>query len=75
MTTHDKNGKPYAKLSELREGDRVEADSGFTCIPAGKVLIVEKGENGALCIPCNYGRHLLHTQADDGEHLIGIYRA
>ena len=29
MSTHDINGRPWAKLSELKAGDKVETDKGF----------------------------------------------
>lgn len=34
MTTKDKNGREYAKLSELKVGDKLEIDGGFTCMGA-----------------------------------------
>ena len=78
---HDLNGRPYAKLSELKVGDQIELDSGFTCHPPGVVVV--KGDDRGLFFDCAgdrdppYGlfdeRHYLDGQADDGEHLIGVY--
>ena len=34
--THDKTGKPYAKLSETSAGDHLIADGGFDCLAAGR---------------------------------------
>ncbi len=72
MSTHDKSGRPYAKLSKLREGDWIELDSGFTCHEAGPVSLHKMGE--VLYFTCNEGCHNLNCQTDDGEHLVGIYR-
>lgn len=72
MSTHDLNGRPYAKLSELRVGDKVMVDGGFSCMHDGDVKIVK--EKDGLYIDCRYGHHHLHALATDDEHCIGIYR-
>lgn len=73
MSTADIQGRPYAKLSELKEGDAIELDGGFTCQRKG-VHFVHKDERGQLYFNCIDGRHSLEGQADDGEHCVGIYR-
>jgi len=70
---HDNAGRPYAKISELKEGDEIELDSGFTCQRQGVHFVHDDG--GRLYFNCVEGRHFLDGQADDGEHCIGIYRA
>lgn len=70
--THDLRGRPYAKLSELKAGDQVELDEGFTCHKAGFVTL--KDSIGFLYFECDEGEHCLQGQADDGEHLVGIYK-
>lgn len=67
----DKFGRPWAKLSELKQGDKVELDSGFSCHPAGIVTLGML--NNKLLFECDEGIHTIAGQADDGEHLIGIY--
>lgn len=59
-------------LSELKAGDTIETDDGFTCLPEGSHA-VEKDEGGDLYIKCKDGKHLLEGQEDDetGE-LVGI---
>jgi hypothetical protein len=69
--THDKSGRPYARLSELQIGDTVELDSGFTCATDGKAK-VGVDERGPYFI-CGHGHHALKGQADDGEHCVGVY--
>ena len=72
MTT-DRSGRPWAKLSELRAGEQVILDAGFTCTHPRIATVYEDTEG--LYFNCDNGRHSLDGQADDGEHLIGIYKA
>lgn len=75
--THDTEGRPYAKLSEMKAGVELECDAGFDCIKPGsrrRVLAASwKEDKGRLYIRCKSGCHFLDGQADDGEHLIGLY--
>lgn len=58
------------KLSDVKPGDVLIADGGFTCIASGAQLVV--GED--LSVPCDEGKHSLDGQVcwDDGETLIGF---
>ena len=83
----DTTGRPYARLSELRPGDKIETDAGFTCLAKGEVAEVHADASGILFVFCSgHGdfanrsrhkkrteQHMLDGQADDGEHLIGMY--
>lgn len=69
--THDKNGRPWAKLSDLKVGDKIEVDNDFTCM-TGQQFVRSDGQD--LFVVCNEGRHRLCEQADDGEHCVGIYK-
>ena len=69
--THDKQGRPWAKLSELKPGDTIELDAGFSCAHLGPREIV-KDARGFYFI-CAQGSHYLDGQADDGEHCVGVY--
>lgn len=71
--TTDVDGKPWAKLSEVKPGNILVADGGFPCVKDGARLIVGRDEDGDLFVPCAEGPHLLDGQADDGETLIGLY--
>lgn len=73
-SNHSTDGREWAKLSALKEGDRVEIDGGFTCMAAGARL-VKKDKDGELYLDCEDGGHYLDGQADDGEHCIGIHPA
>lgn len=77
----DINGRPYAKLSELKPGSLVEVDDGFDCMKGADVLTVQ-GEIGSLFISClSEGGHTLdgqlagedNDQGHDPDELIGIY--
>ncbi len=74
MATHDKQGRAYAKLSELKAGDEIELDDGFTCASAGKKIVKETPYGLAFDCSEGDGSHTISGQADDGEHCIGIYK-
>lgn len=59
-------------LNELKAGDIIAIDDGFTCLSEGNHT-VEKDESGELFIKCKDGKHFLEGQEDDetGE-LVGI---
>lgn len=72
----DTTGRPYARLSTLKSGASIQVDSGFTCIKANSIRRVLRDGPGpeGLYFKCKSGKHFLHGQADDGEHLIGLYQ-
>lgn len=74
MSTHSTDGRPWATLSTLKPGDKLQADPGFTCIRANDILTIQGCEHG-LFVPCSEGKHFLDGQADDGEHLVGFWQA
>ena len=60
------------KLSDLKAGDRIIADEGFTCLPVGPHVV--KDYNGELYVDCSCGKHMLDGQLDftDCETIIGF---
>jgi hypothetical protein len=59
----DINGKAYARISEIKEGDYVIVDGGFTCMKDGTRKRVRLGRNGELNIACTSdGGHSLNGQ-------------
>lgn len=73
MPTHDTQGNPWAKLSELKPNDSIRVDSGFTCMCANSLRTVHENAHG-LYVRCNEGEHYLIGQTDQDENtLIGIY--
>jgi hypothetical protein len=63
------------KLSDVKIGETLYTDAGFTCMQAGP-NIVEADEAGRLFIKCGDGRHYLDGQLDfaDQETLVGLRR-
>lgn len=75
MSTHDIYGREYARMSQLKVGDKLECDGGFTCIP-DKAIREVKMNNHGLYIDCEEEGHQLDGQlADDNDHLIGLFLA
>ena len=77
--TRDKCNREYARFSDLKPGDLVQTDSGFTCRPAWLVSRVYAGNsNEDLCISCDENGHGLDGQLswEEGEEdvLVGVYR-
>jgi hypothetical protein len=62
---------PFAQESEVKPGDRLICDGGFTCVPAGKRVKVMEAPNG-LYFKCKEGRHYLDGQLGDNGELIGL---
>jgi hypothetical protein len=72
-TTVDRQGREYARLSELYAGMYVQVDSGFTCLAPWTIHKVKRNE-GRLFIGCADGHHYLEGQlAANGDSLVGIY--
>ncbi len=58
------------KLDDLKAGDTITLDGGFTCIPAG-LVVVEEDKDGKF-FKCHEGKHYLDGQEDEAGHLVGI---
>lgn len=69
--TADIAGRKWALLSQMKEGATIYLDTGFTCAGSGPRKV--KSDGGRLYFDCVDGKHWLEGQADDGEHLIGVY--
>lgn len=64
-----RHGGRRVRLSDLKPGDTIVADAGFTCVIAGRHTILSDGE---LFIECNEGRHYLDGQKGEDGYLVGI---
>ncbi len=64
----------YAKLTEVKPGDILTADAGFTCMSAGPHT-VEVDDRGQLYIPCNDGKHFLDGQLNIDDEYVGLTRS
>lgn len=71
----DKQGRTYAKLSELKPSDQIMVDGDFDCLTPWSFHTVYRDDEG-LHIGCAKGKHYLDGQlgADD-DSLVGIYLA
>ena len=63
------------KFADVKEGDMLIADGGFTCIKEDARLNVKENEDGDLYVPCESGQHFLDGQIDyDNGALVGFSR-
>lgn len=81
MSTHDKAGRPWAKFSELKAGDKLEPDGDFDCLTKGATLEVKWDiEDEELYVDCTrehgdgFHKHFLESHEDVSGRLIGFYR-
>lgn len=59
-------------IKDVRAGDVVVTDDGFTCLHDKRVLKIQEDDCG-LFIPCAEGKHYLSGQTDDdGQELVGL---
>lgn len=73
MSATDKQGRPYARLSDLKQGDTVHVDGDFTCVDPWSNRIVRSDDHG-LYIHCAEGHHYLDGQLNRRGYLAGIYK-
>lgn len=77
--SQDNCGRAWAVLSEVKEGDILECDGGFGCLPYRARLQVRRDptrEADALYVDCKGGHHYLDGQLGygrDRKALIGFY--
>lgn len=66
------NMTDYVRFCDVKEGDILIADGGFTCMKAGPKEVM-KDEKGELYVKCRAGRHYLDGQLDsDNSQIIGM---
>ena len=59
-------------MRDVKLGDRLRADSGFTCIEGGTVLEVAQDDEGELYVPCSHGKHYIKGQVDVHGRVVGF---
>lgn len=72
MTTHDRQGRPYLKWEDVKEGVMVEPDSGVTCVDIRGVAI--RKDDRKPWIPCIYGKHYLEGHLNKDAVCVGFYK-
>lgn len=66
------------KLIDVKVGDKLVADGGFTCLRKGQVSVVARADKGELFIPCDDGMHCLdgqlehHGERGHDDELVGL---
>lgn len=67
--------RQFVKLKDVKRGDVLKTDGGFTCMREGVLKKVRQGRDGQLYVRCGRdGRHVLDGQADDRTgRYIGFY--
>lgn len=61
------------RLEDLKVGDTVLTDDGFTCMKEGHHTV--RGDGNGLFLECDEGKHYLEGQEDDETGgLVGITR-
>lgn len=80
--------EPFVRADEVKAGDFLITDGGFTCIREGECKqvfqdpqYVGEDEYAGLYIMCSEGRHYLGGQLggpfggfDSDEHLVGLWK-
>ncbi len=60
-------------FADVKLGDHLVADSGFTCIKDGEVVeVLQDKDNMELYVTCAVGRHFLKGQEDAHGMLVGF---
>jgi streptogramin lyase len=68
---HDRHGREYARLSELRVGETVEVDRHFAGFEKYRTVLED---DGRLWVLCNEGRHFLDGELTPDGSLLGVYK-
>jgi len=65
------------KFADIKTGDILIPDAGFTCMSAGSEKTVLKDTDGSLYVTCEEGSHLLCGQisSHDPSLIVGFIKA
>jgi len=64
----------FPKLSDLKVGDQLIADAGFSCVQEDEVVTVKSDPEGHLYVDCRRGRHYLSWRTDKHDTVVGLRR-
>lgn len=68
----------YANINDIKVGDKLIADGGFTCMSNGEVKEVKSYGGGLVgfYVDCAEGTHNLEGQVDDEQgFIVGLTKA
>ena len=68
----DNQGRLYAKATDVKVGDKLVSDDGFTCMDDGSAH--EDRYSDGLYVSCEDGEHYLCGQIERGYY-VGLYPA
>lgn len=73
--------KEFARIDDVKAGDKLTPDDGFDCLKVGSVLVVQADADGKLYVPCDEGNHYLNGQIggplggfETETHYVGLYK-
>lgn len=69
---HDKQGRKYVNIKDLKPGDTVLVDGDFGCLVPWSMHVIHKNAGG-FYINCSRGQHNVDVQDDGHGNLMGIY--
>ena len=58
------------KLTDIKSGNLVFLDNGFTCVKPGFHKVNSDKEGLYVC--CDHGKHYLNGQEDENGDLVGV---
>lgn len=62
----------FAKIDEVKLGDVLIADGGFTCLRENEKLTVSEMLDGTLFVKCGHGIHALDGQLNEEGEYVGF---
>lgn len=65
-------GKIIMELKDLKPGQILKADAGFTCLEDSQLCHVHEDKTDGLFIKCANGSHYLCGQVGDDGHISGL---
>lgn len=63
----------FPLLAELKVGDKLITDNGFTCL-GDRVIVEVKEAKGEFFVECSKGEHFLLGQEDEQGECVGLAR-
>jgi hypothetical protein len=68
-----KSKKVYSRknVKTIKAGQKLKADSGFTCIPPNAIRTIFSWDN-EFYVCCKHGKHFLNGQTDNFGNLVGF---
>jgi len=59
-------------MKDIKVGNVIIADGGFTCLADGQTCVVRIDRDGDLYVTCQDGCHYLDGQVDENDIIVGF---